>query len=211
MVMDYLKGLLSQTGVLAQPLSGLAGALSFAELPSGAVTGAIPTKAYANALLNKTRREYPFINNTAPMVSVGQGSGYAEVWPQGEEGAPNSPRPAQFPINRFGVEVRNPTQFRPNDLAGEVLHGDPKAQAARDALLPTMTPQQLGLLKREALDYGESIRQGMSEQDAIRNMMDSAVRGYVVNQWPESMNRALNFTPQQLGILNGLRSYVTGR
>lgn len=207
--MDYLRGLLA--GPQQGALSGLAGALSFAELPSGAVTGAIPTRAYANALLNKTRREYPFINNTAPMVSVGSGTGYAEVWPQGEEGAPNSPRPQQFPIDRFGVEVRKPTQFRPNDLAGEVLHGDPRAQAARDALIPTLTQQQLNLLKREALDYQESIRLGMSEQDAIRNMTDSAMRGYVVNQWPQSMNQALNYSPQQLGILNGLLSYVKGK
>lgn len=185
--------------------------LSFAENPAGAVTGAIPARMYSNALLNKTRREYPFINNTNPLVGLGSGPGYAETWPQGEEGAPNSPRPAQFPIDRLGVEVRNPAQFNPNDLAGEILHGDRRAQAARDALLPTLTPEQTAILKREALDYGESKRLGMSEEDAMRNTMDSAIRGYAVNQWPESVNRQLDYSATQRAILDALKAYVRGK
>ena len=75
-----------------------------------------------------------------------------------------------------------------------------------------MTPQQWGTLKNEALDYNESIRQGLSEQRAKENTIDSALRGYAVNQWPESVNQQLNYSPAQLELLNSLKTYMkTGK
>jgi hypothetical protein len=171
---------------------------------------------YASDLLAKAQQEYPFIGMNQPVVKVAQGEGYAETWPRGETGAPDAmgrdTRPYDFPMNQLGVTVHQPDKFTSADLAGEVLHVDPYANMVRDKLMQTMTPQQWGTLKNEALDYNESIRQGLSEQRAKENTIDSALRGYTVNQWPESVNQQLNYSPTQLELLNSLKTYMkTGK
>ena len=171
---------------------------------------------YASDLLAKAQQEYPFIGMNQPVVKVAQGEGYAETWPRGETGAPDAmgrdTRPYDFPMNQLGVTVHQPDKFTSADLAGEVLHVDPYANIVRDKLMQTMTPQQWGTLKNEALDYNESIRQGLSEQRAKENTIDSALRGYAVNQWPESVNQQLNYSPTQLELLNSLKTYMkTGK
>jgi len=171
---------------------------------------------YASDLLAKAQQEYPFIGMNQPVVKVAQGEGYAETWPRGETGAPDAmgrdTRPYDFPMNQLGVTVHQPDKFTSADLAGEVLHVDPYANIVRDKLMQTMTPQQWGTLKNEALDYNESIRQGLSEQRAKENTIDSALRGYAVNQWPESVNQQLNYSPAQLELLNSLKTYMkTGK
>ena len=171
---------------------------------------------YASDLLAKAQQEYPFIGMNQPVVKVAQGEGYAETWPRGETGAPDAmgrdTRPYDFPMNQLGVTVHQPDKFTSADLAGEVLHVDPYANMVRDKLMQTMTPQQWGTLKNEALDYSESIRQGLSEQRAKENTIDSALRGYAVNQWPESVNQQLNYSPAQLELLNSLKTYMkTGK
>jgi hypothetical protein len=171
---------------------------------------------YASDLLAKAQQEYPFISMNQPVVKVAQGEGYAETWPRGETGAPDAmgrnTRPYDFPMNQLGVTVHQPDKFTSADLAGEVLHVDPYANIVRDKLMQTMTPQQWGTLKNEALDYNESIRQGLSEQRAKENTIDSALRGYTVNQWPESVNQQLNYSPAQLELLNSLKTYMkTGK
>jgi hypothetical protein len=66
-------------------------------------------------------------------------------------------------MGRVGVQVFKPEKFTASDLAAEFLHVDPKANAARDALRKSMTPEQLQRLKRESADYSESIRMGQPE------------------------------------------------
>jgi hypothetical protein len=110
------------------------------------------------------------------------------------------------------VTVHQPDKFTSADLAGEVLHVDPYANIVRDKLMQTMTPQQWKTLKNEALDYNESIRLGLSEQKAKENTIDSALRGYAVNQYPESVNQQLNYSAAQLELLNSLKTYMkTGK
>jgi hypothetical protein len=171
---------------------------------------------YSSDLLAKAQQEYPFIGMNQPIVKVAQGEGYAETWPRGETGAPDAmgrnTRPYDFPMNQLGVTVHQPDKFTSADLAGEVLHVDPYANMVRDKLMQTITPQQWGTLKNEALDYNESIRQGLSEQRAKENTIDSALRGYTVSQWPESVNQQLNYSPAQLELLNSLKTYMkTGK
>jgi hypothetical protein len=171
---------------------------------------------YASDLLAKAQQEYPFIGMNQPVVKVAQGEGYAETWPRGETGAPDAmgrdTRPYDFPMNQLGVTVHQPDKFTSADLAGEVLHVDPYANIVRDKLMQTMTPQQWKTLKNEALDYNESIRLGLSEQKAKENTIDSALRGYAVNQYPESVNQQLNYSAAQLELLNSLKTYMkTGK
>ena len=169
---------------------------------------------YSEILLRDAVKQYPFIAKHNPMVALGSGGSenYAETWPADEEGDAANPRPKEFPIGRVGVQVFKPNAFKASDLAAEFLHIDPKANAARDALRKSMSSDQLAKLKKEAADYGESIRSGQSEDRAVQNAIDSALRGYTTGQWPKEANDRMNYSPQQRKILDDLKQYmVTGK
>ena len=167
---------------------------------------------YLNSLYQQAVAEYPFIAAHAPVLTMGQGEGYAETYPIGETGAPlfggGFSRPAALPINKLGIEVYKPDEFTYKDLAGEVLHGDPVANQVREQLLSSLTPEQLDKLKFHALDYEQSLKLGMPEELALRNLADSALRGYVLNQFPEEVNKDIGYTEKQKELLKGLEDYM---
>ena len=155
---------------------------------------------------------YPFIQQYNPLVSVGAGEGYAETWPQNEPGAPDVPRPKEFPMSRAGVQVFRPNDFGPHDLAAEFLHIDPFANETRDRLRASMTPAQIENLKNSAGDYHATLKSGGSEDRAIQNSIDSALRGYTVGQWPAEANASMGYNSDQLGMLDALKNYMqTGK
>jgi hypothetical protein len=171
---------------------------------------------YVKTLLARAIKEYPFIATHNPIVTVGSGEGFAETWPAGETGAPdkagNPTRPKMFPMDKTGIEVYKPNNFTFHDLAGELLHIDPRAAKVRDYLLKTYRPDQWDKLKRHALDYDESIKRGMKEDWAKQNAIDSAIRGYVVRQWPEEIDRDLSYSEDQKEMLEALKKYIkTGK
>ena len=164
--------------------------------------------AYEEELLNKAIAEYPFIQQHNPIVSLGKGEGYAETWPIGEEGAPHNPRPKHFPVDRHAIEVYRPEEFSHHDLAAELLHIDPVANKTREDLIKSWTPKQLNALKEHALDWQATLDEGRPEEDAIKNATDAALRGYTVGQWPESINKELNYDKNQLKTLESLKNYM---
>jgi hypothetical protein len=170
---------------------------------------------YAADLLSQATQAYPFVAKHNPMVVVNpmEDKGFAETYPLGETGAPllgggYSKHPS-LPIDRIGVEVFKPNKFTHHDLAAEMLHIDPVANQAREALTKTWSPKQLKTLKEHALDYQATLDEGRPEADAIKNATDSALRGYTVGQWPEEINKALAYSPKQLKVLESLKSYMT--
>ena len=168
------------------------------------------------ALLNQATKEYPFIAQHNPILRHGAGEGYLETWPAGEGGAPDAmgkdTRPKHFPLSRHGIEIRRPKDITYHDIAGEVLHVDPYANTVRDNLIKLFTPDQLNTLKANAEDYKVSIDQGQSEDYAIRNAADSALRGYTFGQWPEEVNQQMQYNPIQKGLLESLKNYMkTGK
>jgi hypothetical protein len=169
---------------------------------------------YSEELLAKAIKDYPFIAKHNPMVIVNpaENRGYAETYPIGETGAPlpngGYSKHSSLPIDRIGVEVFRPKDFTHHDLAAEMLHIDPMANQTREAIIKTWTPEQLKTLKEHALDYQATLDEGRPETDAIQNATDSALRGYTVNQWPENVNKALAYNPEQLKALDLLKSYM---
>jgi len=170
---------------------------------------------YISELLAKAHEEYPFLKKHKfdVMVNEGGGEGYAEAYPVGETGRPlgngKFSRPKELPRNRIGVEIYKPNEFTHHDLVGEILHDDPASNQARDRLAKMWSPDQLEVLKKRALDYDASLKEGQSPQRAIQNATDSAIRGYVVKQWPDEINKELNYTPQQMTVLDSLQKYMT--
>jgi hypothetical protein len=164
---------------------------------------------YANKMLVQAEQQYPFVTQYHPVVTVSKRQGdYAETWPVGETGTPDYPRPASLPIDRVGIEVMRPNAFGATDLAAEMLHIDPWANATRTILGNSLTPAQLGALKKESGDYQQSLREGLSQSKALANGIDSAMRGYTVGQWPADANQRMSYSPQQLDYLNRLRAYM---
>ena len=169
---------------------------------------------YSTSLLEEATKTYPFIAKHNPMVVVNpmEDKGFAETYPIGETGAPlpegGFSKHSSLPIDRVGVEIFKPDQFTHHDLAAEMLHIDPVANQAREALTKTWSPKQLKTLKEHALDYQATLDEGRPETDAIKNATDSALRGYTVGQWPEEINKALAYSPEQLKVLNSLKNYM---
>ena len=162
----------------------------------------------ADGLLAHSTAEYPFIKQHNPAITMGTGDGYAETWPVGETGTADVPRPAALPADRLGISIYRPDAFGPSDLAGEVMHVDPYANEVRGQLQSSFSPAQIERLKSASGDYGMSTRMGMSDAAALQNAMDSAMRGYVVGQWPDSANASMGYNPDQLNLLNALKAYV---
>jgi hypothetical protein len=170
---------------------------------------------YASNLLSQATQQYPFIaqHNPAVVVNPQENKGFAETYPVGEAGAPlpqgGFDKHPDLPIDRVGVEVFKPDQFSAQDLAAEMLHIDPVANQTRESLIKTWSPKQLKALKEHALDYQATLDEGRPEADAIQNATDSALRGYTVGQWPEEVNKALSYRPEQLKMLDSLKNYMT--
>ena len=170
---------------------------------------------YVKDLLGQATQVYPFVAKHNPMVVVNpvENRGFAELYPIGETGAPlpegGFNKHPSLPIDRIGVEIFKPDQFTHHDLAAEMLHIDPMANETREALIKTWSPKQLKTLKEHALDWQATLDEGRPEADAIKNATDAALRGYTVGQWPEKINKALAYNPDQLKSLNALKSYMT--
>jgi len=170
---------------------------------------------YATNLLAQTTQEYPFVakHNAMVVVNPMENRGYAETYPIGETGRPLPggvyDKHFALPNDRVGVEVFKPDQFTHHDLAAEILHIDPMANKAREQLVKTWTPEQLQTLKQRALDYQATLDEGRPEADAIKNATDAALRGYTVGQWPEEINKELAYSPEQLKVLDSLKTYMT--
>jgi hypothetical protein len=111
-------------------------------------------------------------------------------------------------MDATGVQVFRPREFGLSDLAAEFLHVDPFANATRAHLLASLSPSQMRTLKHGAGDYAETLKGGGTEQQAMNNAADSALRGYTVNQWPASANAEMRYTPEQIKSLNDLRTYM---
>lgn len=173
---------------------------------------------YIDSLMRKAMQDYPFLGQHKPVVitNAGQGEGFAETYPPDETGRPMGDgtfsRPKELPMGQIGIEIYRPDAFTHHDLAGEVLHIDPFSREISDKLAKTWSPEQLKNLREHALDYQVTLDEGRSEADAVRNATDSAIRGYVVNQWPEEINTSFNYQPVQKGLLESLKNYVkTGK
>ena len=173
---------------------------------------------YIDSLMRKAAQEYPFLSQHKPIVITNpdQGFGFAQTYAPEETGRPMGDgtfsRPKELPMGQLGIEIYRPNEFDHHALAGEVMHVDPYAREVSDKLAKTWTPDQLKTLREHALDYQATLDEGRPEADAVRNATDSALRGYVVGQWPEEVNTSLKYEPVQRALLESLKSYAkTGK
>lgn len=196
-----------------------------ARILSGDKSGGIPTLEQSEAvkklkanknpsnIVDKARIKYGFLKDKPLKVIVNPQSdkGYAEVWFEDDPGG-DYKRPADIPLNEFGIEIYKPDEFSEDDLAGEVLHADPIARKTADEIASTLNESQLKELSIESIDYQYSLELGLSKERALQNAVDGLIRGYVVGQWPKEAIERMNLNEQQKTMLQKLKDYaITGK
>lgn len=160
----------------------------------------------------KAKTQYPILSKV-PMdfkyqpEGVKAGSNMMESYPAGE-----TERPANFPLNRYGLAVFSP-QTKPEDILGDVVShymvsSDPHVQQAYQKFQAlSQTPQAQAILQNL---YQEAKTQGETrpyEQWLPMSGLPNYFRGYVVNQWaPEEI--AKSYTPEQRQILDQVKQYI---
>jgi hypothetical protein len=165
--------------------------------------------------LKQAKEQYKFIpNDVVATVNKQSGDRILEAWSPEEEGYVGGARPKEIPLGKIGLEIYNPDKVSAEDIAADVLHHDKFANEVRDKMTATIkdNPEQLAKLKESSLDYQNSLDAGMSKDQALKNAVDSAMRGYVVGQWSEKDNAEMGYSDKQQGLLDNLKSYmVTGK
>lgn len=179
------------------PLSMLAG--------NSAAGAALGGTEQAPSLLDQATAKYPFISQHNPVVVVNpqKDRGYAETWPAGEPGDESYPRPKTLPIDRTGVEIYRPNEFGPDDLAAEMIHVDPKANATRNQIMQSFTGKQISDMASRSLDYQET----QEPSRKLQNGVDAMLRGMVMGQKTDSV---VDLTPDQQAMVAKLKAYATG-
>jgi hypothetical protein len=167
------------------------------------------------ALLNNAVQQYPFIASHDVSLATHPKDkkdwGYAETWTPGDAGWQGTQaqgyvnRPSEFPLKGLGIDIYNPAGMGVNDIAGEVMHGDARANAARDVLTQSLTEQQKNILRQQG-DYQMT---NAPEDIKMRNAADSMMRGYVVGQWPKEAIDEMQLSPNQRANLDSLKQYMT--
>jgi hypothetical protein len=183
-----------------------------AVLPNGAEQlNKAPT---VNNLLEQTMQSYPYLQDKGINYkeSFGKSAGFLEFFPPDETGSPSNPRPEEFPINQFGVEVYDPNT-RPIDvLADYVSHwgieNDPVVKSVYDTFKNSLDNNQKAMLQEQYQyakeNYGENRDYKTWEE---MSGMPGFLRGYTFNQWPEEFNKRA-YRPEQINLLNKLKQHL---
>lgn len=180
----------------------------------------VPNRPTQN-LLQQAQQQYPvlkgqdygYIENFRP------NAGYLEHWDPGEAGvAPNSPtsldslRPAGLPIDKHGLEIRDPST-RPIDVLGDIASHhlrftDPVVKKSYEDLQKSITPDQERVLQ-DQYQYAQKQEGETGSYDDWKERagMPDLFRGYTFEQWPKDFNDKV-YTPQQKSGLDGLMSYL---
>jgi hypothetical protein len=174
-------------------------------------------------LLQQAQAQYPVLKkyDYGYTENFRPNAGYLEHWDPGDAGvAPtsatdlNALRPTSLPLDKPGLEIRDPTT-RPIDILGDIASHhlrvvDPVVKAAYDRLQNSMTPQQQAILQDQyqyaQKNEGET---GTFDDWKERAGMPGFFRGYTFQQWPKEFTDQA-YTPQQRSDLDALMGYFKG-
>ena len=168
-----------------------------------------------HTLMEQAQQQFPILQKLSLgyKYNPGGGQGYLESWPSGEVGSQDVPRPKEFPLNQFGVEIYNP-KTRPEDIMGDVashylVNTDPRTRMYYQQFRQSFTPSQLGILRdqytRARRDEGET--RGFPEWREASGF-PAYFRGYPFKQWPEKTESGETlYEPHQKVLLDSMLGY----
>lgn len=130
-----------------------------------------------------------------------------ESWPAGESGDKQYPRPAQIPIDQFGIQNIS-SKTRPIDVLGDyvshdAVNKDPYLQRAYQAFEQSLPPT---LLKKR-YEYAvkkEGERRPYDEWKTASGLPEY-FRGYTFDQWPDAKQM---YGKEQIQILDQIKQYL---
>lgn len=174
-------------------------------------------------LLQQAQQQYPVLKGQdyGYMENFRPNAGYLEHWDPGDAGsAPTSPndlnslRPAALPLDKPGLEIRDPNT-RPIDILGDIASHhlrftDPVVKGAYQDLQNSMTPQQNDILQ-DQYQYAQKNEGETGSYDDWKERagMPGFFRGYTFQQWPKDFNDKA-YTPAQRSKLDDLMTYLKG-
>jgi len=165
-------------------------------------------------LFEKAKTDYPYLSDKDIYFKYtpNQGRGYLEFYHPDEPGSPEYPRPKELPMGKVGIEVFDPSTKPLDILADYVSHygveSDPYLSERYQRFTQSMTPDQNKRLQEQYKYYQEHPEykeQRAYEEWAKASGLPAYFRGYTFNQWPDSTQM---YTPEQLDVLNQVRSYL---
>ncbi len=174
-------------------------------------------------LLEQARDQYPVLKkyDYGYTEKFRPGGGYLEHWEPGEAGAPTTPqapldgpRPTELPLDKHGLEIRDPNT-RPIDVLGDIashhlVNADPVVKKAYQDFQNSMTPEQHARLQ-DQYQYAQK-NEGETrpyEDWKAASGMPAYFRGYTFQQWPKEFNDDA-YTPEQRQSLDGVMGYLKG-
>ena len=162
----------------------------------------------------QAQQEYPRLRSQQVSYkrTPRQGAEKLEAWPPQEPGSRERPRPKEFPIDRYGVEVYS-QQTRPIDVLGDVVshfmvNSDPTIKDIYNRFSSSLTSQQMDRLMSQ---YKWSQAHERERRDFTQWMTSSGLpayfRGRPFQQWPERGTENW-YTPQQLQMFDEMMRYL---
>jgi hypothetical protein len=177
----------------------------------------------ASEFKRRSEQQYPYLQDKNLRVAYNpdRKQGMLEFYPPQEVGSEQYPRPEQFPIDKFGVDIRSP-MTRPIDVLGDYvshygIYTDPVLMASYKEIEKSLTGEQKDFLKRQYEDYkrgyfinesGDKVSLGEKEKGTFEEWLDRSglpgfYRGNIFNQWEDKY-----YTPRQLELFKKAKQYL---
>jgi len=165
-------------------------------------------------MFQKAQQEYPYLaDKQIPFVyTPKEGSeNLLESWKAGEPGEPGYERPAQIPLNQFGIQVFNPEGGTPLNILGDYVshygvENDPKLAAYYQQFQNLLDPT--AMQERYQYHTKKLGEKRPYEQWYEMTGLPEIFRGYTFNQFGPREQAIKEYTPEQLNVLDQLRSYL---
>lgn len=166
-------------------------------------------------LLEQAQEKFPVLkeHDVGYKESYGMGQGYLESWPPGEGGAPDRPRPAELPSDKFGVEIYN-KETTPLDVAGDIVshklvNEDQKIKEHYEGFVDSLKPWQKTILRSQYEHAKENEGEARSYEDWEKAAgLPAYFRGYAFKQWknPDDF-----YTAAQMKKFDSMMGYLGGK
>ena len=177
----------------------------------------------ASEMKRRAEQQYPYLQDKDLRVAYNpdRKQGMLEFYPPQEVGSEQYPRPEQFPIDKFGVDIRSP-MTRPIDVLGDYvshygIYTDPVLMASYKEIEKSLTADQKNHLKSLYEDYkrgyfldesGNKVSLGEKEKGTFEEWLDRSglpgfYRGNIFNQWEDKY-----YTPRQLELFKKAKQYL---
>lgn len=165
-------------------------------------------------MMDRAKKEYPYLADKdiaftySPKVKT---KNQLESWPVGETGSPDYPRPANIPIDKFGMQVFKTQGGTPINMLGDYVshHGvenDPKLKDMYQQFQASLDPAKMQ--ERYAYHQNKLGEKRPYDQWYQSTGLPEMFRGYTFNQWGNPKQAAKMYTPEQLKILDQVRQYL---